>query len=155
VKEYLVKRYLRHLWIGLAAGLAASPALLATQRNLYLALALAGAIGVSFALVFRHSQGAYIDSLMMGAAFGIPLWVSLSIIIFPIIQGQMPQWTDVGMRAMLPQLTGWVVYGASAGLLLQVLRDMAFKRTGTKAEVSPPRLVQTNTLLFWVAASAG
>jgi hypothetical protein len=63
VKEYLVKRYLRHLWIGLAAGLAASPALLATQRNLYLALALAGAIGVSFALVFRHSQGAYIDSL--------------------------------------------------------------------------------------------
>ena len=148
MKEYLVKRYLRHLWIGLAAGLAASPALLATQRNLYLALALAGAIGVSFALVFRHSQGAYIDSLMMGAAFGIPLWVSLSIIIFPIIQGQMPQWTDVGMRAMLPQLTGWVVYGASAGLLLQVLRDMAFKRTGTNAEISPPRLVPNKHIVI-------
>jgi NADH dehydrogenase len=136
-----VKRYLRHSWIGLAVGLASSPALLATQKNIYLALALAGVIGVSFALVFRHSQRAYIDSIMTGAAFGIPLWASLSIIIFPIIQGQMPQWTAEGMRAMLPQLTGWVLYGASAGLLLQVLRDLAFKRTGTEAEVSSPRIV--------------
>ena len=135
-----MKRYLRHSWIGLAAGMASSPALLTTQRNIYLALALAGVIGVSFALVFRHSQRAYIDSLMTGAAFGIPLWASLSIIIFPIIQGQMPQWTAVGMRAMLPQLTGWVLYGASAGLLLQIVRDLAFKRAGTETEVSPPRL---------------
>jgi len=143
-----VKRYLRHSWIGLAVGLASSPALLATQKNIYLALALAGVIGVSFALVFRHSQRAYIDSLMTGAAFGIPLWASLSIIIFPIIHGQMPQWTAVGMRAMLPQLTGWVLYGASAGLLLQVLRDLAFKRTGTEAEVSSPRIVPNKHIVI-------
>jgi hypothetical protein len=74
---------LRHSWIGLAAGLASSPALLGTLSNIYLALALAGVIGVGFALVFGHSQHAYIDSLMTGASFGIPLWASLSIIIFP------------------------------------------------------------------------
>jgi hypothetical protein len=125
VKEYLVKRYLRHLWIGLAAGLAASPALLATQRNLYLALALAGAIGVSFALVFRHSQGAYIDSLMMGArdvasADGLGrLW-----------------------RKRRSTPSGTTRHG------LQEDRDEG-------RSITPRALCQTNTLLFWVAASAG
>jgi NADH dehydrogenase len=143
-----VKRYLRQSWIGLAAGLASSPALLATQSDIYLALALAGVIGVSFALVSGHSQHAYIDSLMTGASFGIPLWASLSIIIFPIIKGQTPQWTAAGMRALLPQLTGWVLYGASVGLLLQVLRDLAFKRTSAEAEVSPTRLLPNKHIVI-------
>lgn len=130
-----MKRYLRHSWIGLAAGLASSPALIATQSNIYIALALGCLIGVTFALGFRYSQHAYIDSLMTGAAFGIPLWAAVSIIVFPIISGQMPHWTAAGMRALFPQLTGWLLYGASTGLLVQALRDLAFKRPLPSAEV--------------------
>jgi NADH dehydrogenase len=119
-----MNRYFRQRWIGLAAGLASSPALIATQDNTLVAIAQAAIIGMLFELVFRHTRYAYLDSLMAGAAFGIPLWASISIILFPIIGGRMPQWTAAGMRALFPELTGWVLYGAFVGLVLQALRDL-------------------------------
>ena len=119
-----MKRYFRQSWIGLAAGLASSPALIATQDNTLVAIALAAIIGMVFELVFRHTRYAYLDSLMAGSAFGIPLWASISIILFPIIGGRMPQWTAAGMRGLFPELTGWVLYGAFVGLVLQALRDL-------------------------------
>jgi NADH dehydrogenase len=119
-----MNRYFRQSWNGLAAGLASSPALIATQDNTLVAIALAAIVGMVFELVFRHTRYAYLDSLMAGAAFGIPLWASLSIILFPIIGGRMPQWTAAGMRALFPELPGWVLYGAFVGLVLQALRDL-------------------------------
>ena len=131
-----MNRYFRQRWTGLAAGLASSPPLIATQDSTLVAIALAAIIGMVFESVFRHTRYAYLDSLMTGAAFGIPLWASVSIIIFPIIGGQMPQWTAVGMRAHSPQLTGWVLYGASVGLVLQALRDLIPQRTRYEPEAS-------------------
>src|SRR6266446_1909920 len=154
-KGTAMKRYLRHSWIGLAAGLASSPALIATQSNIYMALTLAGVIGVTFALGFRYSQHAYIDSVMIGAAFGIPLWASLSIIVFPIISGQMPHWTAAGMRALFPQLTGWLLYGASAGLFLQALRDLAFKKPAASAEVPVPQIAHKKHIVILGGGFAG
>src|SRR5215470_2439711 len=110
-----MNRYFRHGWTGLAAGLASSPALIATQDSTLVAIALAAIIGMVFESVFRHTRYAYLDSLMTGAAFGIPLWASVSIILFPIVSGRMPQWTAGGMRSLSPELTGWVLYGASVG----------------------------------------
>jgi NADH:ubiquinone reductase (H+-translocating) len=150
-----MKRYLRHGWIGLAAGLASSPALIATQSNIYVALALASLIGVTFALAFRYSRHAYIDSLMTGAAFGIPLWASLSIILFPIMNGQMPHWTAAGMRALFPQLTGWLLYGASTGLVLQALRDLASKRPAASAEVPAPHIEHKKQIVILGGGFAG
>jgi NADH:ubiquinone reductase (H+-translocating) len=150
-----MKRYLRHGWIGLAAGLASSPALIATQSNIYVALALASLIGVTFALAFRYSRHAYIDSLMTGAAFGIPLWASLSIILFPIMSGQMPHWTAAGMRALFPQLTGWLLYGASTGLVLQALRDLASKRPAASAEVPAPHIEHKKQIVILGGGFAG
>ncbi len=132
-----MNRYYRHSWIGLAAGLASSFALVATQDNTLVAIVLAGVIGMSFELLFRHKRHAYMDSMMTGAAFGIPVWASISVIIFPIIRGQMPQWTAAGMRALLPQLTGWVLYGASVGILLQALRDLISLQAPDKTEAAP------------------
>jgi NADH dehydrogenase len=150
-----MKRYLKHSWIGLGAGLASSPALIATQSNIYIALTLAGVIGITFALAFRYSLHAYIDSLMTGAAFGIPLWASLSIIVFPIISGQMPHWAAAGMRALFPQLTGWLLYGASTGLLVQALRDLAFKRPAAIAEVPVPQIAHKKHVVILGGGFAG
>jgi NADH dehydrogenase len=142
-----MNRYFRHSWIGLAAGLASSPALIATQDNTLVAIAMATVIGMGFDLVFRYTRHAYVDSLMAGAAFGIPLWASISIIIFPIIGGQMPHWTAAGMRALLPQLTGWVLYGATVGFLLQTLRDLILQRTRHET-VAPPRSLPTKHVVI-------
>ena len=119
-----MNRYSRQGWIGLAAGLASSPALIATQDSALIAIALAAIIGKGFELLFRYTRYAYLDSLMTGATFGVSFWASISLIILPVIRGQMPQWTAEGMRALSPQLTGWVLYGASVGLVLQALRDL-------------------------------
>jgi len=143
-----MNRYFRQGWTGLAAGLASSPPLIATQDSTLVAIALAAIIGMVFESVFRHTRYAYLDSLMTGAAFGIPLWASVSIIIFPIIGGQMPQWTAVGMRAHSPQLTGWVLYGASVGLVLQALRDLIPQRVRYETEALRPILPNKHVVIL-------
>jgi NADH dehydrogenase len=135
-----MNRYSRQGWIGLAAGLASSPALIATQDSALIAIALAAIIGKGFELLFRYTRYAYLDSLMTGATFGVSFWASISLIIVPVIRGQMPQWTAEGMRALSPQLTGWVLYGASVGLVLQALRDLM--RPGDRSlSVVPTRIL--------------
>ena len=135
-----MNRYSRQGWIGLAAGLASSPALIATQDSALMAIVLAAIIGKGFELLFRYTRYAYLDSLMTGATFGVSFWASISLIILPVIRGQMPQWTAEGMRALSPQLTGWVLYGASVGLVLQALRDLM--RPGDRSlSVVPTRIL--------------
>ena len=143
-----MNRYYRHRWIGLAAGLASSFVLVATQNNTLVAIVLAAVIGMSFELLFRHTRYAYMDTLMTGAAFGLPVWASISVIIFPLISGQMPQWTAAGMRALLPQLTGWVLYGASVGILLQALRDLVSLRAPDKIEAAPRTLPSKHIVIL-------
>ncbi len=48
-----MNRYFRQGWIGLAAGLASSPALIATQDSALMAIALAAIIGKGFEWLFR------------------------------------------------------------------------------------------------------
>src|SRR5215471_15391317 len=91
-----MNRYSRQAWIGLAAGLASSPALIATQDSALMAIVMAAIIGKGFELLFRYTRYASLDSLMTGATYGVSFWASISIIILPIIRGQMPQWTAEG-----------------------------------------------------------
>jgi NADH dehydrogenase len=135
-----MNRYSRQGWIGLAAGLASSPALIGTQDSALMAISLAAIIGAGFELLFRYTRYAYLDSLMTGATFGVSFWASISLIILPVIRGQMPQWTAEGMRALSPQLTGWVLYGASVGLVMQALRDLVLP-ADWRPSVAPARIV--------------
>jgi NADH:ubiquinone reductase (H+-translocating) len=129
--RYKIPRDLkRRAYIGLVAGLLSSVLLVSTFRNALLALALAAAVGTIFALAFRPAPRAYLDSLMTGATWGVPLWTCLSVVAVPVIAGSGPQWTADAMRNLFPQLVGWVLFGSTLGLVVQAGSDAALRWLG-------------------------
>jgi NADH dehydrogenase len=121
------------------AGALSSAALLFTLGHPFLAVALGIIFGVVSAASFRPVPHSYADSLMATAARGIPLWGLISVIAVPVLSGQTPQWDAAGMREQFPALIGWVLYGASVGVLQQALTDLSIAVLGPEPEtVAPP-----------------
>src|SRR5260370_1670397 len=117
-------KFRRHA-VGTFSGALASTVLLATLHYGVWSSILGIVIGAAYSAAFRPSRQAYADSLMAGGSLGVPLWGLISVIAVPWLSGQMPEWSAEQMRQDFPALVGWVVYGASLGIINQAFQDGA------------------------------
>ncbi len=132
-----MKRFVRRAVIGSIAGGVASAALIATLGHAGGSLLLGVAIGAAFAVTTGPSPDAYVDNMMAAGALGVPLWGIFSVIAFPLLSGQLPEWSASQMREHFPALVGWVLYGVTLGLLAQMLNDVAERLFGPEPTLQP------------------
>ncbi|HET6411326.1 MAG TPA: NAD(P)/FAD-dependent oxidoreductase [Anaeromyxobacter sp.] len=136
---------LRRGSIGLAAGIAAS-VLLAPAVGTALAVVLGAVLGCAYGLTFRFSPGAGLDALMTSSALGFPSWAAISVVLLPLAAGRPPMWSADELRALVPQLVAWVLFGAALGIVVQALAAGARRWLGPepmprRAPEPPPRRV--------------
>ena len=150
-----MNRMIRRSVIGILAGAGASASLIATSGHFGVSLLLGAAIGAGFAASIGQTPGAYLDNMMGGGALGVPLWGILNVIALPLLSGQMPEWSAAQMRAHFPALVGWVLYGATLGLLVQTFNDVAERVLGPEPAPQPPGQTQKKRILILGGGFAG
>src|SRR3984957_12146042 len=134
-----MNRMSRRCLIGILGGAIASIVLITMLHYSTVNLLLGVLVGAMYSAGIRPTRRAYVDNLMAGASLGIPLWGLISVIAVPIMVGQTPEWNAEEMRQHFPALVAWVVYGATLGIAIQGLQDLAALFFGLEPEspVSP------------------
>jgi NADH:ubiquinone reductase (H+-translocating) len=111
---------LRRALPGFTCGLLCGILLVGGFGNISIGLAVGAALGTAYALALplpTRDAGAAADRAMTTAAFGLPIWGVLNVVLLPLLAGQTPQWTAEGMRGLFPALVGWLLFGFALGLL--------------------------------------
>ncbi|MFZ3216328.1 MAG: NAD(P)/FAD-dependent oxidoreductase [Candidatus Acidiferrales bacterium] len=145
----------RRILLGILAGAVASATLGPVLGRPLWTLVWGISVGVLYCASLRPARATYVDNLMTGAALGIPLWAVISIIAIPLLSREMPEWSAEQMRAHFPALVRWVLYGASLGVLAQVLNEVALRVFGPEAQPATPAPQQKKRIVILGGGFAG
>jgi NADH dehydrogenase len=122
---------------GFTCGLLCGILLAGGFGSISLGLVVGAVLGTAYAFALprpTRDAGAAADRAMTTAAFGLPIWGALNVILLPLLAGQTPQWTAEGMRGLFPALVGWLLFGFALGLLTTGTVRLAERLFG----VTPP-----------------
>jgi NADH dehydrogenase len=135
--------FLRRGFPGLVCGLFGGTLLVGGFGNLSLGLAVGAILGIAYTFALPHPigrDGAAADRAMTAAAFGLPMWGAINVILLPLFAGQTPQWTAEGMRTLFPALVGWLLFGFALGFLATGAVHLAERLFGA-TPVAPARKI--------------
>src|SRR5215470_1433382 len=132
-----MRRYSMRIVIGIFAGAIASAPLLLTASRPLAGMLVAMFVGAAYSASTDSIKGAYVDNMMTAAALGVPLWILVSVVALPLVFSEAPEWGTEQMRSHFPALVGWVVYGASLGLLTQAMRECSERWIGPEHASAP------------------
>jgi NADH:ubiquinone reductase (H+-translocating) len=133
---------LRRALPGFTCGLFCGIFLVGGFGNISLGLAVGAVLGTAYALALplpTRDAGAAADHAMTAAAFALPIWGAVNVILLPLLVGQTPHWTAEGMRGLFPALVGWLLFGFALGLLTTGAVRLAERLFGVTP--SPPEPV--------------
>jgi NADH:ubiquinone reductase (H+-translocating) len=150
-----MNRMSRRCLIGIFGGAIASIVLIAALHYSTVHLLLGVLVGAVYSAGIRPTRWAYVDNLMAGASLGIPLWGLISVIAVPIMGGQRPEWSAEEMRQHFPSLVAWVVYGATLGIAIQGLQDLAALFFGPEPESPVSSVSVKNRIVILGGGFAG
>jgi len=144
-----MNKYIRRSIVGLFCGLLSSGLLAAAFQNAALGILLGTVVSIAYTLGSASTPRAYMDNVMTTATLGVLLWAVVSVISLPLLWGQAPQWTAASIRVLFPALIGWLLYGASLGLITQFVNDIVFAWWGPEYEPPlPPHEVKTRIVIL-------
>ena len=145
----------RRCSIGILSGAAASTILTATPHDALWNLILGVGIGATYSAGLRPTRRAYVDNLLAGASLGVPLWGLVSVIVIPLLSGQMPAWSAEQMRQNFPALVSWVIFGAFLGITNQALQDGAEYFFGPESAPKVPEVSVSKRIVILGGGFAG
>jgi len=145
----------RRCSIGILSGAAASTVLTATPHYALWNLILSVGIGAGYSAGLRPTRRAYVDNLLAGASLGVPLWGLVSVIVVPLLSGQMPAWSAEQMRENFPALVSWVIFGAFLGITNQALQDGAEYFFGPEPAPKVPEVSVSKRIVILGGGFAG
>lgn len=142
---------LRRALPGLVCGLLCGILLAGGFQNLLLGLGVGATLGVLYAVGLPRpigGNGATADRAMTAAAFGLPFWGAVNVILPSLLYRRMPQWTADGMRMLFPALVGWLVFGFALGLLSTGAVRLAERLFGAIPVPQEPALPEVKTRIM-------